>query len=125
MKILLWGVALFLAVVWTLCIALVASAANWLAGSSDQVVGAVQLLAEWPLPAWAALWMDPAWLDGLRDMLTWSIDFIVNHAPWLFSILAWVAPLLWILWALGMILLLALVAVALVLLGRVPPAART
>jgi hypothetical protein len=120
MKILLWCVALFLAVLWTGCIALFASAANWLAGAGGQWVGAVQQVAEWPVPAWASYWVNAAWLDAVRVALTWSIDFLVASAPWVFSILAWIAPLLWTLWVLGMLVLALVVVVGLVLLGRVP-----
>ena len=123
MKILLWVSALLLAALWTGSIALCASAAHWLANTGGQVVGAVQQVAEWPVPDWAVFWIDPAGLDALRAALTWSIDFLVASAPWVFSIVAWVAPLLWALWALGMLLLALLVGLAWVLLCRVPPPA--
>ena len=121
MKTLLWAISLLLAMVWTVGIALVASVFNWLAGAGDQVVGAVQMVAEWPVPAWAAVWMDPAWLDGVRAALTWSIDSLVTYAPWVFAVLGWMAPVLWVLWGLGMFLLLVLAAVGQMLLNRVPP----
>jgi hypothetical protein len=120
MKILLWVTGLFIAAVWTGGFALLTSMAAWLAGAGNQVVGAVQLVAEWPVPAWVALWLDPASLDNLRSTLTWSIDALTTYAPWLFSALGWVAPLLWVLWGLGMFLLMVLVLVGHVLLGRVP-----
>lgn len=124
MKILLWLTAVLLTALWTGFIALLASLANWLAGAGNQVVGAVQGVAEWPVPAWVAVGMSPAWLDALRAGLTGSIDFLVATAPWLFSVLGWIAPLLWTLWLLGMLILALVVVVALVLLGRVPkPAA--
>ena len=109
-----------LAAVWTAGMALCASIANWLAGAGDRVVSTVQLAAEWPVPAWAHLWLDPAWLDALRSMLTWAIDATAAYAPWLFSALGWVAPVLWAVWGLGLFLLLAAAAVGQVLLGRVP-----
>ena len=120
MKILLWVAGLFMAAVWTAGFALLTSMAGWLAGAGNQVVGAVQSVAEWPVPAWAALWLAPTSLDSLRAVLTWSIDAITTYAPWLFSVLGWVAPLLWGVWGLGMFLLMVLVLVGHVLLGRVP-----
>ncbi|OYT92518.1 MAG: hypothetical protein CFE43_07680 [Burkholderiales bacterium PBB3] len=122
MKILLWVTVLLLAAVWTGGIALLASLANWLAGAGGQVVGAVQTVAEWPVPGWAAVWMDPAWLDGVRAVLTWTIDASATYAPWLFAALGWIAPLLWVLWGLGMAVLLGIAGVGHVLIGRVPPA---
>lgn len=120
MAILLWALALVLALVWTGGMALMASLANWLAGAGDQVVGAVQTVAEWPLPAWAQLWMDPAWVDAVRAALTWSIDATAAYAPWLFSAVGWLAPLLWAVWGLGMFLLLVATVVGHVLLRRAP-----
>lgn len=120
MKILLWISALTLAVLWTGGIALFASAAHWLAGAGDQWVGAVPRVAEWPVPTWAAYWVDTAWLDALRAALTGSIDLLLSTAPWLFSILSWIAPLLWTLWTLGMLALVLIVVVAMALLNRVP-----
>ena len=120
MKTVLWVTAFLLAALWTMGIALVASAAQWLAGAGDHWVGAVQLVAQWPVPAWAAFWVDAVWLDALRAALTGSLEFLVATAPWLFSVLGWIAPLLWTLWVLGMLVLALVVAVALVLLGRVP-----
>ena len=119
MKILLSVTALLLATLWTGGIALFASAANWLAGAGDQWVGAVQLVAEWPVPALAAYWVDTAWLEAMRAALTWSIDSLVTTAPWVFSILSWIAPLLWTLWLLGILMLALVVVGTLVLLGRV------
>lgn len=123
MKKLLWVTAFLLAALWTGSLALLVSVAGWLAGAGDQWAGAVQRVAEWPVPAWVELWMAPAWMDAVRDALTWTIDFLVATAPWVFSLLGWVAPLLWTLWALGMLVLALVVGVALVLLGRVPASA--
>ena len=120
MKILLWVTVVVLGMVWTGGIALLASVANWLAGAGDQVVGAVQTVAEWPVPAWASVWLDPAWLDGVRAALTWTIDASATYAPWLFEALGWIAPLLWVLWGLGMLVLLGVAGVGHVLIGRVP-----
>ena len=121
MKILLWAVTLLLAAVWTASFALLASAANWLAGAGDQMVGAVQMVAEWPAPAWAEVWVAPAWLDAVRAALTWAIDATATYAPWLFSVLGWVAPVLWAVCGLGLLLLLTIAVVGHVLIGRAPP----
>lgn len=125
MKFLLWGVTLLVAVLWTLLVALTASFANWLADAGAPVLGVAQQVAEWPLPAWAALWVDPAWLDGLREMLMWSMDFVVNFAPWLFTAVGWIAPVLWVLWGLGMLALLMVAAVGQLLLTRLKPPSRS
>ena len=121
MKIFLWCVTFLLAAVWTASIALLAAAAQWLANAGDQVVGAVQMVAEWPVPAWAEVWMAPAWLDAVRAALTWAIDATGTYAPWLFSVLGWVAPVLWAVCGLGLLLLLVVAVVGHILITRAPP----
>lgn len=123
MKIVLWVSVVVLGAVWTAGFALLASIAHWLAGAGPHVVGAVQQVAEWPVPAWVAIWASPAGMDGVRAGLTGTIDFLVLYSPWLFSLLGWVAPLLWALWGLGVLLLLGAAALGHRLLGRVPPTA--
>jgi hypothetical protein len=44
--------------------------------------------------------------------------------PWITPLLDWVAPLLWVIWAFGMVGLVVLAAVGLLLIGRMRKRAR-
>ena len=67
MKLLIWAGAVVVALLWTGMIAVMASLATWLVGSADQAVGGLQAISQWPMPAWLALWVDPALLERLAE----------------------------------------------------------
>ena len=118
MKLLIWAGTLLVAVFWTLTIALTASLSNWLATSSDKAVGGLQTITQWPTPPWLALWVDPALLAPLKDLVVWSVNLLVMAGPWLTPLLDWVAPLLWVVWAVVMLLLLAVAGGAHFFVGK-------
>jgi hypothetical protein len=122
MKLLMWASTALVALLWTLMVAVTASLANWLAGSADQAVGGLQAISQGPTPAWLALWLDPALLEPLKAMVVWGMDLLVTATPWLTPLLAWVAPLLWVVWAVVMLLLLAMAVGGHLLVGRLRPA---
>jgi len=118
MKFLIWAGTGFVALLWTLTIAVMAFLANWLAGSTDQAVGGLQTISQWPMPAWLSLWVDPAWLEPIKAMMAWALDLLPVASPWLAPVLGWVAPLLWLVWAVVMLLLLAIASSGHLLLGK-------
>ena len=69
MKILFASGTALLALLWTLFIAVSAALADWLAGQGGQLQGGMQALAEWPMPPWIGLWLDPALAEALREDL--------------------------------------------------------
>ena len=115
MRWLLWSVVALAALFWTGLVAVGAQLSDWLAGvvASGQAVDLARGAAQWPMPAWLALWVDPAWVALLQqvwaDAFTWLSDLLPATAGWAGSLLGWVAPLLWVVWALvlGLMLLLA------------------
>ena len=78
MKTIVWGVFAFLTICWTALVALSVQLTEWLLGSagSGQAAAAATAVGEWPVPAWAALWVDPAWLQALQamwlDLVQWG-----------------------------------------------------
>ena len=121
MKLLLWAVIGLVAVFWTLMIAVSASLASWLAGSSDIAAAKLEAIAQWPAPAWLALWLDPALLQPIKDMTVWGMNLLVTATPWLTPLLDWIAPLLWVVWAVVMLMLLALAVGGHLLVGKLKP----
>ena len=118
MKLLIWASAVVVALLWTLMIAVMASLATWLVGSADQAVGGLQAISQWPMPAWLALWVDPALLEPVKAMVAGGMDLLVTATPWLTPLLAWIAPLLWLVWALVMVLLLVIAVAGHLLVGK-------
>ena len=122
MKLLLWiGVGL-VALFWTLMVAVSASLASWLAASAGQAVGQLEAIRQWPVPAWLSLWLDPVLLQPIKDMTVWGMSILVTATPWLTPVLDWIAPLLWVVWAVVMLMLLVLAIVGHFLVGKLQPA---
>jgi hypothetical protein len=118
MKFLIWAGTGLVALLWTVIIAAMASLANWLAGSADQAVGGLQTISQWPMPAWLSLWVDPAWLEPIKAVMAWALELLTVATPWLAPVLGWVAPLLWFVWAVVMLLLLAIASSGHLLLAK-------
>jgi hypothetical protein len=104
MKVLIWASAGLFALCWTLLIAVMASLTNWLAGSADQAAGSLKAISQWPVPSWISLYVDPALVAPMKSLIAESMNVLVAATPWLTPLLAWVAPLLWVVWALVMLL---------------------
>jgi hypothetical protein len=121
MKIALWLVVLLLAALWTGGAALTAFLVEWasglLAAGGAADLGAAA--AQAPLPAWLALWgIDPAWVHGLQEALFLTLQAARDALPWIGSALGLLVPVVWVLWAVGLLALLALAGGAHLLVGR-------
>lgn len=122
MKGLVWGVAALCALLWSAGIAVLASVSDWLAGSAGPALGGLQGIAGLALPPWLDVWLDPSWREGLFALIAATQDALAWVTPWVGPLLEWLAPLLWVLWAIGMLTLLALAAGSQFLIGRLRPA---
>ncbi len=120
MKIALWIVVGLLAALWSGSAWLLHGLSDWAAsGLSQGDAGALgRAAAAWQPPGWLVLWIDPALIKALQAGLLWALDATQQGLPWLGSALAWLKPLIWTLWALGLGLLLALAGLGHWLLGR-------
>ncbi|NDP63722.1 hypothetical protein [Polaromonas sp.] len=108
MKLLIWGVTGFLALLWTGAASMLAAAVNWLAASSaDPAIRGAQAMAQWPLPDWLAVWMPPGVIEPLKASISELLDSVVIATSWIAPMLGWLSPLVWVIW--GMVLVLMLV----------------
>lgn len=122
MKLLVWGVTVVVALVWSAVMALLATVSNWVAQSADQVAGNVKDLSALTLPPWVDVWLDPSWREALVAFATWSQEALAWVTPWIGPVLEWVAPLLWVVWGFGMLGLVLLAVGGHFLIGRMRPA---
>lgn len=122
MKTVLWSITAVLGLLWSGAVALAHSLAAWAAtaaGTADAQTLAA-MLRDWPLPAWLA-WADPAMLESLRMALSAVGTGLVLSQPWIATAMGWIGPALWLVWALGIALLLALASIAHLLIHRLAP----
>ena len=112
-KALIWITAGVLALLWTAGVALFAALADWLAGAlaSGQAAEWSRVAAQWPLPPWVALWIDPSLLQALQATLAWTLGWMQSALPFAGTLVGWLVPLAWVGWGLGLALLLGLAAV--------------
>lgn len=120
MKILLWVGVAVLGLMWTGLAAIGASLVGWGAGvlASGGAAEWARVAAQWPVPGWIALWIDPAAVKAMQEALLWSLQALQASLPWIGSALGWLVPLVWVAWGCGMLLLFVLAGVAHVLIAR-------
>lgn len=120
MKIALWLVTLVLALLWTAGAALTAGVTGWAAGliASGQAIDVGTSVAQLPVPAWIALWVDPALVQATQEAVLWMLTTFRDSLPWLGAMVGWLVPVIWIGWGIGMVALLALAMGGHLLIGR-------
>lgn len=109
MKLLIWTLFGLLAALWTLGAWAAAALAGWLArvGAGGAAGEALPAITEWRLPAWLLQWVDVATLQALHSAAELALEALRGAGPWLGDALAWLQPLVWGTWALGLLLMLA------------------
>lgn len=126
MKPLVWIVAALLALCWTGLVAVSAALLSW-GGDLIASGGAAdwgRAAAQWPVPAWISLWVDPALVQALQEALTWALNAFGGALPAAGALVGWLVPLAWVIWVVGLALLIALAVLAHWLAGRQGPAWR-
>ena len=111
MKIFVWVTVAVLGLLWTAAAALGASLVSWGAGvlASGNAGEWVRLAAQWPVPAWIGWWgVDPAAVKALQEAMVWSLQALQHAWPWLAAAFRWLVPVVWVLWGLGLLLMIAL-----------------
>ena len=120
MKITVWIVTAMLALLWTGCAFIAAALTDW-AGqllASGGGVDWARAAAEWPVPAWIGLWIDPSVVEAAQAALLWALEAMGSVLPHAGTAVGWLVPFIWVLWAVGVGLLLLLAGAAHWLIGR-------
>lgn len=117
MKTTIWLLFALLALIWTGGIALTAELVQLAAPAlaSGSTVDLAELVSRWPMPALAALGVDPALLPAAVASVLAGLDGALAFVG---SAAGWITPLLWLCWTVGMVLMLVLTIVSLLLLAR-------
>ena len=122
MKLLIWILTAFVALLWTGAAAMLSAAVNWLAASSaDPAIRGAQAMAQWPVPDWLAVWLPPGVIEPLKASISELLGSVVTATSWIEPMLGWLSPLIWVIWALVLALMLVLAGGAHLLAGRSKP----
>ena len=119
MKFLIWAITGFLVLLWTGAAAMLAAAVNWLAGSiGDPAIRNVPSPSQWLVPEWLAVWIPSGVIEQLKASLAGPLDSLVGASAWIAPALGWLPPVIWVVWGLVLVLMLALAAGAHLLVAR-------
>lgn len=106
---LIWPVFIFVAAVWTGVVALCVELVEWSAralASGDGAVAIAEAAAKAPIPEWLAPWIDlSGWRAGLQAVAE-TLEWVSGFMPAAGQSLEWLVPVIWILWVLGLLVML-------------------
>lgn len=108
MKPLIWGVFGLLALCWTGLAVASVEITEWLLSmvASGEVTDAATAAGQWPVPEWLAAWINPDWLKAMQQAWLGMVQWLGQALPSSSGLMAWVTPLVWTAWTLGMLCLL-------------------
>lgn len=121
MKLLIWTAFALLAIFWTGAALISVELTEWLATTvgTSQVTDVAASAGQWPVPAWLALWVDPAWIEAIQAAWLQVMGWLGASGPAaLGSVLSWLIPLVWIVWGAVLLLMLLAATAGHFLLGR-------
>lgn len=114
MKVLIWVLFVVLLLGWSGMAWVSAELASWLlqAANSAPADQAAQAIGNWPVPAWAALWISPELIQSLQATWLGAIEWIGAWMPAAESLSGVINVLVWGIWAVGALVLLTIAGVA-------------
>lgn len=118
MKTLIWALFLVLALLWTALAITSIGVSDWLLSLLGRSGALSEQVANVNLPAWLQMWVDPQWLEAIKVMLTPIIGLLNNFLPSPDTISTLLTVIVWIMWGLGAVVLLAGAIGAHLFIGR-------
>jgi hypothetical protein len=105
MKAIWWALVAFAALAWTGGAWVAAGLTEWGAQAlaSGAAMEAGRAAAQWPVPPWVELWIDPAWVAAAQESVRWTLDALGHLLPAVGSVGPWLVAAVWVLWAVGMV----------------------
>jgi len=116
----IWAGFALWALVWTGAAVAASALIHWGAGllASGEAAQLSQTLSSLPVPLWLTRWVDIETLHATLDGIVWTLESAQQALPWLGTLLQWLLPLTWLLWAVGIGSMLLLAFGAQLLLRR-------
>lgn len=111
MRTLVWVLFALAALFWTGGAVVAAGALDWFAGmaASGSTADWGAAIGSWSIPAWATYWIDVTVLHALLEGAVSLLQGLQQAWPWVGTMLGWLVPLTWVLWGLGLVLMLTIV----------------
>jgi hypothetical protein len=127
MRIIIWSLFALAMLLWTGTALIAVHFVDWTVQTFGNTLPTAQELGAVaeaiPLPAWLAVWVDPAWAQIFQAGFGNFIEVVSQSAPFLASAISWLSPLIWGIWGLGVLVLLIAAALGHWLLGTLKKSA--
>lgn len=114
MKALIWCFFAILMLGWSGMAWLSAELVDWLVhvASTAPAGQAAQAIGQWPVPGWIALWISPEVIQALQAVLLDGVGWVGAWLPSLDSLAGVINAVVWIVWAIGALILLLIAGFA-------------
>ncbi len=121
MRMIIWSLFALVMLLWTGTALVAVHFVDWTVQTFGNTLPTAQELGAVaeaiPLPAWLAVWVDPAWAQIFQAGFGNFIEVVSQSAPFLASAISWLSPLIWVIWGLGALVLLIVASLGHWLLG--------
>lgn len=120
MTLLIWAGFALWALLWTGGAVAASALIHWSAGllASGEAAQLSQTVTALPVPLWLTHWVELEAIHATFDGIAWTLESAQQALPWLGTLLHWLLPLTWLLWAAGIGLMLLLAFGAQLLVRR-------
>jgi hypothetical protein len=124
----IWIIFALLAALWTsltwVSVLVLRWSVEWLSEGA-KASSWLELMSNWSIPSWLLLWVDAQQIQALQLALVKLAEQLQGSWPGVGQSLSWIEPLVWGVWALGLLVLLAFAGLGHWLVKRQakPPAA--
>lgn len=106
----LWIVTLVFLGIWSTGVWMLHGLLVWSLSGAGALADQAQQLGSVNLPAWLVPWLPPEWAQLLQDLAASLLPALESALAMLPSAAGWLSPLAWLVWALGLLILLAAAA---------------
>ncbi|MFT3954173.1 MAG: hypothetical protein QM722_07195 [Piscinibacter sp.] len=123
MKLLIWIVFGVFAALWTGAALAAVGVTQWVADqiASGAAVDLAGVAVQWPVPAWLLPWLDVATVQAVQQSVVALLEWLRDNWPRVGALLGWLVPVIWVVWALGLGVMLLLAGAGHWLVGRARP----
>lgn len=121
---LLWTVIVGLLAIWSTGVWMLHALLVWSMSGAGALADQAQQLGSVNLPNWLPPWLPPEWAPWLQDVATGLLSMLTSALTMLPSATGWLGPLAWLVWAIGLLMLVAVAALGQTMIWSTRKAAR-
>lgn len=120
----LWAVTGLLALLWSGLAWATSAVVGWTveALSTGRAAELGQAAVTFKLPAWMELFVDTRLMTLAQQATQWLMEMAGSGAPLASAAISWLVPLIWGVWGIGLLVMLAIAVVLHLLIKRLPKA---